>query len=99
MKIFVTGHKGYIGTHLVDLLKQDGHTVVGCDVDLFEGCNWDPMVPADRDLAKDVRKIEPADLDGCDAVMHLAAISNDPMGALERSTHLRHQPRRLDPPG
>ncbi len=82
MKIFVTGHKGYIGAHLVDLLKEGGHTVVGCDVGLFEGCGWEPVVPADRDLNKDVRAVEPADLDGCDAVMHLAAISNDPMGDL-----------------
>ena len=82
MKAFVTGHKGYIGTHLVDLLKEEGHTVVGCDLNLYEGCNWEPMVKADRELVKDSRKIEAADLDGCDCVMHLAAISNDPMGAL-----------------
>jgi nucleoside-diphosphate-sugar epimerase len=82
MKAFVTGHKGYIGTHLVDLLKQEGHTVIGCDLNLYEGCNWEPMVNADRELVKDSRKIEAADLDGCDCVMHLAAISNDPMGAL-----------------
>jgi nucleoside-diphosphate-sugar epimerase len=83
MKIFVTGHKGFIGAHLVELLKQEGAQVVGCDVGLFEGCNWEPMVPADVDLVKDVRAIEAADLDGCDAVMHLAAISNDPMGDLD----------------
>lgn len=82
MKAFVTGHQGYIGSHLVDLLKQEGHTVVGCDLGLFEGCQWEPLVKADRTLVKDVRKVEPADLDGCDCVMHLAAISNDPMGAL-----------------
>jgi nucleoside-diphosphate-sugar epimerase len=82
MRVFVTGHQGYIGTHLVDLLKEEGHTVIGCDLNLYEGCNWEPLVKADRTLVKDVRKIEPADLDGCDCVMHLAAISNDPMGAL-----------------
>jgi nucleoside-diphosphate-sugar epimerase len=82
MKVFVTGHQGFIGAHLVDLLKQEGHKVVGCDLGLFEGCNWEPIVKPDRDIRKDVRKIEPGDLDGCDCVMHLAAISNDPMGAL-----------------
>lgn len=82
MKVFVTGHRGFIGSHLVDLLKQEGHTVVGCDVRLFEGCEWEPIVPADVDLVKDVRKVEHVDLKGCDAVMHLAALSNDPMGAL-----------------
>jgi nucleoside-diphosphate-sugar epimerase len=82
MKVFVTGHRGYIGSHLVDLLKQEGHAVVGCDVGLFDGCGWEPMVGPDRELVKDTRAIEAADLDGCDCVMHLAAISNDPMGAL-----------------
>ena len=86
MKVFVTGHQGFIGTHLVDLLKQEGHTVVGCDLNLFAGCNWEPMVKPDRELVKDVRKIEANDLDGCDCVMHLAAISNDPMGALNAQT-------------
>ena len=48
MKVFVTGHKGYIGVHLVDLLKQAGHTVTGCDLGLFDGCAWEKTVPADR---------------------------------------------------
>ena len=82
MKIFVTGHRGFIGAHLVDVLKQEGHTVVGCDLKLFDGCNWEPLVDPDRELIKDVRTIEAPDLDGCDCVMHLAAISNDPMGEL-----------------
>jgi len=88
MKIFVTGHKGYIGSHLVDILKQEGHTVVGCDVGLFDGCAWEPVVKPDQELAKDVRAIEARDLDGCECVMHLAAISNDPMGALNADVTL-----------
>src|SRR5271155_623740 len=75
MKIFVTGHRGFIGAHLVDVLKQEGHTVVGCDLKLFEGCNWEPLVEPDRELTKDIRTIEAPDLDGCDCVMHLAASS------------------------
>ena len=82
MKVFVTGHRGFIGAHLVDVLKQEGHAVVGCDLKLFEGCNWEPIVDPDLELIKDIRSIEAADLDGCDCVMHLAAISNDPMGEL-----------------
>ncbi len=82
MKVFVTGHRGYIGAHLVDVLKQEGHTVVGCDVGLFEGCNWERLVTPDQELIKDIRKVEVRDLEGCDCVMHLAAISNDPMGEM-----------------
>ena len=80
MKVFVTGHKGYIGVHLVDLLKQADHTVTGCDLGLFDGCAWEKTVPADRELAKDVRDITLNDVAGHDCVIHLAAISNDPMG-------------------
>jgi nucleoside-diphosphate-sugar epimerase len=82
MKALVTGHRGYIGSHLVDVLKQAGHTVVGCDIGLFDGCGWEPLAVPDRELAKDVRKVERADLEGVDVVMHLAALSNDPMGAM-----------------
>jgi nucleoside-diphosphate-sugar epimerase len=82
MKVFVTGHQGYIGSQLVDLLKQEGHCVIGCDLNLFEGCGWELSTKPDRELQKDTRKIEAADLDGCDCIMHLAALSNDPMGDL-----------------
>lgn len=82
MKVFVTGHKGYIGTHLVDVLKQEGHQVTGCDLGLFEGCAWEKMAAPDRELIKDVREVTAKELAGHDCVMHLAAISNDPMGAI-----------------
>jgi nucleoside-diphosphate-sugar epimerase len=83
MKVFVTGHRGYIGAHLVPLLKEAGHHVAGCDLNLFEGCGWEPLVPADCEIMRDVRQLAPRDLEGFDCVMHLAAISNDPMGDLD----------------
>ncbi|MFV0340856.1 MAG: NAD-dependent epimerase/dehydratase family protein [Parachlamydiaceae bacterium] len=81
-KVLVTGHKGYIGAHLVDLLKRQGHFVVGCDLNLFAGCEFDAITNPDVDLNKDFRALEPYELDGIDCIMHLAAISNDPMGDL-----------------
>src|SRR5580704_17337461 len=83
MKVLITGHKGYIGVHLVDLLKQAGHAVTGCDLGLFDGCEWEDVVPADLNLHKDVRLVSLEDLTGHDCVMHLAAISNDPMGEVD----------------
>jgi nucleoside-diphosphate-sugar epimerase len=82
MKIFATGHRGYIGAHLVDVLKQEGHQVIGCDLGLFQGCDWEPLAAPDRELVKDIRSVDARDLEGCDCVMHLAAISNDPMGEM-----------------
>lgn len=83
MKVFVTGHRGYIGAHLVALLKEAGHWVVGCDLDLFTGCDWEPVPQPDDEIVGDVRSLTARDLDGSDCVMHLAAISNDPMGDLD----------------
>lgn len=86
MKVFVTGHSGYIGVHLVDLLKQHGHSVTGCDLGLFDGCGWEPVVNADRHLHKDVRDLTVQELAGHDCVMHLAALSNDPMGDVDAAS-------------
>jgi nucleoside-diphosphate-sugar epimerase len=57
MRVLVTGHKGYIGTHLVELLKQHGHAVTGIDLDLFHGCEWETPVAPDVELVADVRSI------------------------------------------
>ena len=80
MKIFVTGHRGYIGPHLVELLKSNGHEVTGCDIGLFPECQISAVVSPDKELTMDLRKLTVQDLTEYDAVMHLAAISNDPMG-------------------
>lgn len=84
-KVLVTGHLGYIGAHVVDILKAEGHYVTGCDLNLFEGCAWEPSVKPDLELVQDVRALTNEDLEGYDAIMHLAAISNDPMGDLDPS--------------
>jgi nucleoside-diphosphate-sugar epimerase len=83
MRVLVTGHHGYIGSILVPLLASAGHDVVGLDTYLYEGCDFGadlaPAVPAIR---TDVRDVTPDDLDGFEAVVHLAALSNDPVGDL-----------------
>lgn len=82
MKVLVTGHNGYIGPHLVKLLQDAGHSVTGVDLNLFEGCPWEELPKADVELIKDFRLLTLDELAGHDCVMHLAAISNDPMGDL-----------------
>jgi nucleoside-diphosphate-sugar epimerase len=86
MRVLVTGHRGYIGTVLTPMLLKAGHDVVGLDSDLYERCTFDQggeiaRVPTIR---KDVRDVEARELNGFDAVLHLAALSNDPLGDLKR---------------
>jgi len=83
MRVLVTGHKGYIGTVLVPMLLDAGHEVVGLDSDLFAACTFGDGIRAIPEQRKDVRDVEARDLHGCDAVIHLAALSNDPLGDLD----------------
>jgi nucleoside-diphosphate-sugar epimerase len=83
MRVLVSGHHGYIGSILVPLLGAAGHEVVGLDTYMYEGCDFgQELAPAVPAIRKDVRDTTPADLDGFDAVIHLAALSNDPVGDL-----------------
>jgi nucleoside-diphosphate-sugar epimerase len=80
MKVLVTGSHGYIGTVLVPMLLEKGHEVVGLDTDYYEQCTFTGDVPEVSTIHKDVRDIEKHDVEGFDAIIHLAGLSNDPLG-------------------
>jgi nucleoside-diphosphate-sugar epimerase len=82
MRLLVTGHKGYIGTVMVPMLLGAGHEVIGLDTDLFQQCTFCPGIQDVEELLVDLRDVRRADLEGFDAVIHLAALSNDPLGDL-----------------
>src|SRR5215212_9520539 len=82
LRVLITGHNGYIGTVLVPMFKRAGHTVVGVDSDLFAACTFGSDPLEIESVQADVRDIEREDLVGFDAVVHLAAICNDPVGNL-----------------
>lgn len=83
MKILLTGHKGYIGAVAAPILRSAGHEVVGLDTDLFARCDFGTDLQEIPELRKDLRDLERKDLDGFDAVVHFAALSNDPLGDLD----------------
>jgi nucleoside-diphosphate-sugar epimerase len=82
MRVLVTGHDGYIGTVLVPLFQAAGHDVVGLDSFLFSECVFGDDVAPVPAIRKDLRDVTPHDLEGFDAVVNLAALSNDPLGDL-----------------
>ena len=85
MRILLTGHKGYIGAVAGPILTSAGHEVVGLDADLFAGCDFGEPAPEIPEIRKDMRDLTKADLAGFDAVVHFAALSNDPLGDLDPS--------------
>jgi nucleoside-diphosphate-sugar epimerase len=82
MRVMVTGHLGYIGTVMVPMLLRSGHEVIGLDSNLYENCTFEAggsIAPVPH-IRKDVRDAVREDLEGLDAIIHLAALSNDPLG-------------------
>jgi nucleoside-diphosphate-sugar epimerase len=83
MRILVTGHLGYIGAVMVPMLLAEGYDVVGLDSDLYRACDFgDPPLRIPQ-IEKDVRDTVASDLEGINAVAHLAGLSNDPLGSLD----------------
>ena len=85
MRVLVTGNRGYIGTVMVPMLQREGFDVVGLDSDLFQGCVFGNQsisgeIPDIPYVRRDIRDVELCNLQGIDAVVHLAALSNDPLG-------------------
>jgi nucleoside-diphosphate-sugar epimerase len=80
MRVLVTGHDGYIGSVLVPILTEAGHEVVGLDTGLFADCVLGPAPAEVKTLRVDLRDVEPEHVTGFDAVIHLAALCNDPLG-------------------
>ena len=83
MRLLVTGHLGYIGTCLVPRLLKAGHDVTGCDTDLYRRCSFGDLPEPVPNLGHDIRDLEAHQLVGFDAIVHLAGLSNDPLGELD----------------
>jgi nucleoside-diphosphate-sugar epimerase len=82
MRVLVDGDRGYIGSVLVPFVQSAGHEVVGLDIGWYDGCDFGAQPNGYEQRTGDIRDVTPEDLEGFDAVIHLAAISNDPIGHL-----------------
>ena len=93
MRVLLTGHKGYIGTVLAPMLLDAGHEVHGLDSDIFSRCTFGDDPVAIPETIKDIRDITLDDVKGFDAVLHLAGLSNDPLGDLnaDLTYEINHQ--------
>jgi len=84
-RILITGNNGYIGSVMAPWFRSEGYDVTGLDTGYFSRCTLVPDIAPIPTLAKDVRDIAPRDLEGYDVVIHLAALSNDPIGNLNET--------------
>jgi nucleoside-diphosphate-sugar epimerase len=93
MKVLVTGHAGYIGSVLVPMLCDAGHEVAGFDTDFFAGCDLTEASSLCPRFIKIIRDVTISDLKGFDAIIHLAALSNDPLSDLnpESTYEINHR--------
>jgi len=93
MRVLVTGHDGYIGQVLVPMFQASGHEVVGLDSFLFEECVFGQASADVPSIRKDLRDVEMSDLTGFEAIIHLAGLSNDPLGDLnpDLTYEINHQ--------
>lgn len=82
MRVLVTGDRGYIGAVMMAMLEAAGHDAAGFDLAFFDGCGFPHGSGAQHPPRRDIRTIEQADLEGFEGVIHLAALSNDPLGDL-----------------
>lgn len=80
IRLLITGNQGFIGPVMTHMAQQRGHHVTGLDIGYFKDCG--PDVAPDRQIVRDMRAVEAADVADIDAIIHLAGLSNDPMGAL-----------------
>jgi nucleoside-diphosphate-sugar epimerase len=83
MRVLITGNLGYIGTVLTPILMGKGYDVVGLDIDLYRNCTFGDRLVRVPTIIKDLRDVTSEDLEGVDAICHLAALSNDPLGNLD----------------
>ena len=96
MKVLLTGHQGYLGTVMAPVLRAAGHEVTGLDIGWFADCVLGPAPTDPPGLRLNLRDVTAADLEGFDAVIHLAALSNDPLGHLASEiTDDRSEERRV----
>ena len=83
MKLLITGHQGYLGRVMARFLQQRGHSVVGLDTGFYEDSRFGPVVAPPKSITGDTRDVSLRQLKGFDALVHLAALSNDPIGELD----------------